>query len=86
MLLRRLLWKVVEKCTCRFYIHEVVQYVIDEIPQYQIPSESVLLNSGDLGYSVHGLWDTSAMALHIVWCQLIPHRAHAILPCLVRHT
>ena len=83
---QRLLWTVVEKCTCGFYIHEVVQFVGDELLHYQIQSESGLLNTADLGYSVLGLRDTSAITLHILWCQLIAHRAHAILPCLIRHT
>ena len=40
----------------------------------------------ELRYKDLGLWDTSAITLHILWYQLIPHKARVFLPCLVRHT
>jgi len=39
----------------------------------------------EFGYNNLGLCDTSVIALHIQWYQLIPHKACVFLPCLVRY-
>jgi hypothetical protein len=83
---QKLLRTVVEKCTCVSNIHQVLQFVGNELLQYQIPPEYVLINTVKLGYSVPGLYDTSAITLHTLRRQLTPHETHAFLPCLVRHT
>jgi len=40
----------------------------------------------ELRYKDVGLCDTSAITLHSLWYQLIPHKERVFLPCLVRHT
>jgi len=40
----------------------------------------------ELGYNVFGLCSTLAIVLYILWYQLIPHKSHVFLPCLVRLT
>jgi len=49
-------------------------------------SKSVKVNTAELGYNDFGLYDTSSIAICILWHQLIPHKTRVLLPCLVRHT
>jgi len=41
------------------------------------------MNTVELGYNNCGLCDTLAVALHLLWYQLIPHKSHVPPPCLV---
>jgi len=41
-----------------------------------------LMNGVELGYNNRVLCDTLAVALHLLWYQLIPHKAHVPPPCL----
>jgi hypothetical protein len=47
---------------------------------------SVFKYTAEPGYSVLGLCDISSITLHILWYQLIPHKAGVFLPCLVCQT
>jgi len=51
--------------------------IVGDVALYQ------LMNAVELGYNNHVLCDTLAVPLHLLWYQLIPHKACVPPPCLV---
>ena len=61
------------------------QYQLHYLGQ-QIISTPHTLHTFELGYNDLSLCNTLAITSHILWLQVILHKACVFLPCLVRHT
>ena len=58
-------------------IRDLKVKVVGDVALYQP------MNTVELGYNNRSLCDTLAVALHLLWYQLISHKARVPPPCLV---